>query len=76
MFKWLRKKLLKGLIQDIITELPEPDLLKQKMFEIFNKYKDEILEKLWKAIKDFVVDFIKKKMEKKWPPLYGAINLN
>ena len=65
MFKWLRKKLLKGLIQDIITELPEPDLLKQKMFEIFNKYKDEILEKLWKAIKDFVVDFIKKKMEKK-----------
>lgn len=64
MFKWLRKKLLKGFIEDIISELPEPDLLKEKMFEIFDKYKDEILNKVKELIKDFVMKFINEKLKK------------
>lgn len=64
MFKWLRKKLLKGFIEDIISELPEPDLLKEKMFEIFEEHKDEILNKIKELIKDFVMKFINEKLKK------------
>lgn len=64
MFKWIRKRLLKGMIEDIISELPEPDLLKEKMFEIFDKYKDEILNKIKELIKDFVMKFINEKLKK------------
>lgn len=60
MFKWLRKKMLKGFIQDIITELPEPDLLKERLFEIFEEHKDEIFAK----IKELVINFLKDKLNK------------
>ncbi len=64
MFKWIRKRLLKGMIEDIIAQLPEPDLLKAKLFEIFDEYKDEILDKLKQLIKDFVITFLHNKLNK------------
>ena len=63
MFKWIRKRLLKSIIEDIIEELPEPGLLKARMLEVFDKYKDEILQKIKDLIKDYVVTFIKKKLK-------------
>lgn len=63
MFKWIRKKILKSIIEDIIEALPEPSLLKARMFEVFDKYKDEILKKIEDLIKDYVVTFIKKKLK-------------
>lgn len=63
MFKWIRKRLLKSIIEDIIEELPEPGLLKARMLEILDKYKDEILQKIKDLIKDYVVTFIKKKLK-------------
>jgi RNA-binding protein YhbY len=64
MFKWIRKRLLKGMIEDIISNLPEPELLKEKMFEIFEEHKDEILNKIKELIKDFVMKFINEKLKK------------
>lgn len=65
LLKWLRKKLLHGIIEDIISELPEPALLRDKMLKIVNDYKDELLQKLWNAIKQFVVNFVNEKLGKK-----------
>ena len=64
MFKWIRKRLLKGMIEDIIAQLPEPELLKEKMLEIFEEHKDEILNKIKELIKDFVMKFINEKIKK------------
>ena len=64
MFKWIRKRLLKGMIEDIIAQLPEPELLKEKMLEIFEEHKDEILNKIKELIKDFVMKFINEKLKK------------
>ena len=64
MFKWIRKRLLKGMIEDIIAQLPEPELLKERMLEIFEEHKDEILNKIKELIKDFVMKFINEKIKK------------
>lgn len=64
MFKWIRKRLLKGMIEDIISNLPEPELLKEKMLEIFEEHKDEILNKIKELVKDFVLKFISEKINK------------
>lgn len=63
MFKWFRQRLLKGMIEDIIAKLPEPDLLKERLFDIFEEHKDEILEKVKQLIKDFVLKFLKEKLD-------------
>ena len=63
MFKWFRQRLLKGMIEDIIVKLPEPDLLKERLFDIFEEHKDEILEKVRQLIKDFVLKFLKEKLD-------------
>ena len=63
MFKWFRQRLLKGMIEDIIAKLPEPDLLKERLFDIFEEHKDEILEKVRQLIKDFVLKFLKEKLD-------------
>ena len=64
MFKWIRKRLLKGMIEDIISNLPEPELLKERMFEIFEEHKEEILNKIKELIKDFVMKFINEKLKR------------
>ena len=53
--KWIKKKILKSIINDIKKEIPE---LKVTILEEFEEHKDELLqfikEKLTQAIKDFV----------------------
>ena len=63
MFKWIRKRILKGIIEDVIANLPTPDLLKEKAFEIFEQHKDEVINKVKELIKDYVTKFIKGKLD-------------
>jgi hypothetical protein len=55
MIKWIKKKLLKSIINDIKKEIPE---IKKTALEKIEEHKDELLdfikEKLKQAIKDFV----------------------
>ena len=53
--KWIKKKVLKSIVNDIKKEIPE---LKNTALEYLEEHKDELLqfikEKLTQAIKDFV----------------------
>lgn len=55
MFGWIKKRILKSIINDIKKEIPE---LKNTALEYLEEHKDELLqfikEKLTQAIKDFV----------------------
>lgn len=55
MIKWIKKKLLKSIINDIKKEIPE---IKNTALEKVEEHKDELLdfikEKLKQAVKDFV----------------------
>lgn len=55
MFGWIKKRILKSIINDIKKEIPE---LKNTALEYLEGHKDELLqfikEKLTQAIKDFV----------------------
>lgn len=55
MFKWIRKRILKGIVKDVIKELPE---YKEKVLDLLEVYKDELLDKLQEVIKDTVKKFI------------------
>ena len=61
MFKWIRKKLLKGIIKDIKKEIPE---LKNTILEEFEDHKDEILIKCKEVIKDTIKNFIASKINR------------
>lgn len=58
MFTWLRKKIIKGFIKDLLKEIPS---MKAKAISYFEVYHDEILEKVLLAIKKAVLDFIQEK---------------
>ncbi len=58
MLKWIRTKILKGIIKDLIGEIPS---MKQKALKFFEVYHDEILEKVKLAIKKAVLDFTAEK---------------
>ena len=58
MFKLLRKLFLKGLIKDLLKEIPS---MKAKVNGYFEVYQDEIFEKVLLVIKKTVLDFIQKK---------------
>lgn len=55
MIRWIKKKLLKSIINDIKKDIPE---IKETALEKVEEYKDELLdfieEKLKQTIKDFV----------------------
>ena len=55
MIKWIKKKILKSIINDIKKEIPE---IKETALDYLEEHKDELLdfikEKLKQAIKDFV----------------------
>lgn len=61
MFKLLRKKILEGIIKDVLEKLPE---YKEYAILLFAEHKDEILEKVKHAIEKAIKDFISKKIEK------------
>lgn len=60
MFKFIRKKLLEGIVKDIIGKIPE---IKDYAHLFFEQHKDEILEKVKDAIKKVIKDFVVKKLK-------------
>lgn len=61
MLKWIKKKLLKWLINDIKNEIPE---LKVTILEEFEEHKDELLDKCKEVIKDTIKNFIASKINR------------
>lgn len=61
MFKWIRNKILKGLVKDIVKAIPT---IKEEGLKLIEEHKDEVLEKVAKAIKKAVVSFINSKINK------------
>jgi hypothetical protein len=50
MFKWLRKKIIKGFIKDFIQDIKRFDV-KSKVFNYIKDNEDEIIEKIEETIK-------------------------
>ena len=55
MFKWIKKKVLKSIIEDIRKEIPE---LKNTALEYLEEHKDELLNKCKEVIKQAIKDFV------------------
>lgn len=60
MFKFIRRKIIEGIIKDIVKELPK---FKENAKLIIAEHKDEILEKVKVAIQKAVKEFIKEKLK-------------
>ena len=58
MFKWIRTKILKGLIKDLLKEAPA---LKTRALKYFEENQDEILDCIKKAIEKTVMGFVQKR---------------
>lgn len=65
--KSLQKWALQKLFQKFINELPSG---KRKLAELWEENKDEIFEKIKKAIRKTILDFFKKKMEEPQDNIY------
>lgn len=57
MFKWVKKKILENIIKEAIEELPK---LKVTARKLWDKNKDEILEKVKEAIKKEIFELAEK----------------
>lgn len=62
MFKWIRRRFLKSIINDIKKEIPE---LKNTALEYLEEHKDELLDKLQEVIKQAIKDFVASKVNHK-----------
>jgi hypothetical protein len=61
MIKWIKKKLLKSIINDIKKEIPE---IKNTALEKVEEHKDELLIKCKEVIKDTIKNFIASKINR------------
>lgn len=61
MFKWIRRRFLKSIINDIKKEIPE---LKNTALEYLEEHKDELLDKLQEVIKQAIKDFVASKINR------------
>lgn len=61
MFKWIRRRFLKSIINDIKKEIPE---LKNTALEYLEEHKDELLDKLQEVIKQAIKDFVASKVNR------------
>lgn len=61
MFKWIKKKIFKSIINDIKNEIPE---LKVTILEEFEEHKDELLIKCKEVVKDTIKNFIASKINR------------
>jgi NTP pyrophosphatase (non-canonical NTP hydrolase) len=59
MFKWLRKKIIKGFIKDFIQEIKEFDV-KAQVINYITKNEEELIEDIEEKIKAFVEKAISK----------------
>ena len=60
MFKFIRKKLLEGIIKDIATKIPE---IKDYAKLFIEQHKDEILKKVKDAIIKEIKEFVASKLK-------------
>lgn len=61
MIKWIKKKVLKSIINDIKKEIPE---LKTTALEYLEEHKDELYNKLQEVIKQALKDFVASKVNR------------
>ena len=61
LIKWIKKKILKSIVNDIKKQIPE---LKNTALEKFEEHKDELLDKLQEVIKDTIKNFIASKINR------------
>ena len=61
LIKWIKKKVLKSIINDIKKEIPE---LKNTALEYLEEHKDEIIGKVKEAIKQAIKDFVASKINR------------
>lgn len=61
MFGWIKKKILKSIINDIKKEIPE---LKNIALEYLEEHKDELYNKLQEVIKQAIKDFVASKINR------------
>lgn len=61
MFGWIKKKILKSIIKDITKQLPK---YKEMALIYVEQHKDELIEKVKKAIEDIVKNELAKVLNK------------
>jgi uncharacterized phage-like protein YoqJ len=61
MIKWIKKKILKSIINDLKNEIPE---LKATILEEFEEHKDELFIKCKEVIKDTIKNFVASKINR------------
>ena len=61
MFKWIKKKILKSIVNDIKKQIPE---LKDMALDCLEEHKDELLDKLQEVIKQAIKDFVASKINR------------
>ena len=61
LIKWIKKKVLKSIINDIKKEMPH---LKEEALKLLEVYKDELLDKLQEVIKDTIKNFVASKIDR------------
>ena len=59
--KWIKKKVLKSIINDIKKEIPE---LKDTALDCLEEHKDELLIKCKEVIKQAIKDFVASKVNR------------
>lgn len=59
--KWIKKKILKSIINDIKKEMP---YLKEEALKLLEVYKDELFEFCKKKLKDAIEEFVNNKFNK------------
>ena len=59
LIKWIKKKVLKSIINDLKKEMPH---LKEEALKLLEVYKDELLDKLQEVIKQAIKDFVASKI--------------
>ena len=59
--KWIKKKVLKSIVNDIKKQIPE---LKVTILAELEEHKDELLDKLQEVIKQAIKDFVASKVNR------------
>lgn len=59
--KWIKKKILKSIINDFKKEMPH---LKEEALKLLEVYKDELFEFCKKKLKDAIEEFVNNKFNK------------
>ena len=57
MFKWIRKKILEGVIKDLLEQLPD---IKEKGLQLLKEKKELIIEKIKETIKKALLELVEK----------------